>query len=641
MPLDELDETEDPFRAAWGDGRASWKRPAALTLSLKTVTMADLSKAFHDRKHYPSEEHWGALEDVAETLEAMANGTAAHKVYLSAIDCGVGKSSAAHAFAAALVNSPDHRRAGMLICVARNREAVAAARELKALGASVAIWTADDAVAAQLRSIGTAQIITWDRNTGVDGVRIAKAQIERAQVLICTQQRVEQALEKVTSFASLKQFHYQGRPRQIRVWDEAFLPGTGIVLNRNMLGGLLSVASKLNTPFHKAIDAFMDVLKRADDGEWVAVPDWTGVGGDAVNVYSVLQMLTENGTTSAELRATVKGMFRLGGRSARVRFDNKNGPAALEYHLTIPDDMAPLLVLDASGRVRQTYRDMESRGLVLPLRSAIKDYSPLTVHWWPRGGGKASFQRGGVELAEGTAKTIASKPDEDWLVVTHKPSRWIRNVETLIKRKLDELTPMTGTVHFTTWGKHLGTNEWADVPNVVLCGTLFLTDANYVTLTHLCKDQPLAGGFVSDVDWRRTAKGETADGVLQAVLRGRVRKSKGSLCQPMDAYVIADPTSGMAEILPDAFRGATIVDWNPLAKHDTSKAKQALDHVTEQIKEGVTWVSFKSIKVACGVPAKADFWKLVLKAKVWINGLAAQDLEIMKRGREAGIGRSR
>ena len=74
-------------------------------------------------------------------------------------------------------------------------------------------------------------------------------------------------------------------------------------------------------------------------------------------------------------------LMRLNGRVARIRRENRNGPTMLTYRDTLPDDLAPLLVLDASARVRQTYRWMEQRrGSAAGLTPATKNYEPLTIH---------------------------------------------------------------------------------------------------------------------------------------------------------------------------------------------------------------------------------------------------------------------
>ena len=59
---------------------------ASLQGALTAPTLTSLRGYFEQATHRPSHGHWQALGDIAETLEAMANGTADAKIYLSAID---------------------------------------------------------------------------------------------------------------------------------------------------------------------------------------------------------------------------------------------------------------------------------------------------------------------------------------------------------------------------------------------------------------------------------------------------------------------------------------------------------------------------------------------------------------------------
>ena len=63
--------------------------------------MHDLRIFFDRRNHHPSPEHWMALEDIAGTMEAMADGKCSRKVFLSAVDPGIGKSQTVTHFARA------------------------------------------------------------------------------------------------------------------------------------------------------------------------------------------------------------------------------------------------------------------------------------------------------------------------------------------------------------------------------------------------------------------------------------------------------------------------------------------------------------------------------------------------------------
>lgn len=69
--------------------------------------------------------------------------------------------------------------------------------------------------------------------------------------------------------------------------------------------------------------------------------------------------------------------------SLKAFFDGALGNTVLDYRETLPDDILPLVVLDASARVRATYTLWESgrEGLhILP--SATKRYDDLTVNVW-------------------------------------------------------------------------------------------------------------------------------------------------------------------------------------------------------------------------------------------------------------------
>ena len=133
---------------------------------LAATALQTLRAFFDTAGHNPSVDHWQALAAIAETMEAMASGTCAPKVFLSSVDPGVGKSQTVIHYARALIASPDHKTAGMIVCVGRIAEAAALATDLADVRQHVAVLTSDDAT----NSLGGAAP-------------------HEAQVLITTQQR--------------------------------------------------------------------------------------------------------------------------------------------------------------------------------------------------------------------------------------------------------------------------------------------------------------------------------------------------------------------------------------------------------------------------------------------------------------------
>ncbi|HVA62748.1 MAG TPA: hypothetical protein VNF74_03405 [Terriglobales bacterium] len=142
------------------------------------------------------------------------------------------------------------------------------------------------------------------------------------------------------------------------------------------------------------------------------------------------------------------------------------------------------------------------------------------------------------------------------------------------------------------------------MPNLILAGTLFMRPSHYVALTHLAQDRPTASGFADKEDVERTTRGEHANLILQAICRGRVRKSDGPHCLPMDAYIIADPRSGIGETLATVFPGCTVAPWDPLGTSRGGPVGRAEEFLRRSLADGKTRIAFKDIQRAVGVPPK-------------------------------------
>ena len=266
------------------------------------------------------------------------------------------------------MSSEAHRDVGMVICVGRISEAVALAGELASHKEHVGVLTSD----AKANALGCPMP-------------------HEAQVLITTQQRIERAT-KDRAFADVSGFHYRGSPRAVRVWDEAWLPGVAITIDSDDLFGLLKLARREATDFADAIKLFADDLAGIQDGEAVAVPDFAG--DYQGSLYDVISSLSEAGPRWDDQARTATGLVTMSGKVARVRRDGGgHGATMLTYRDTLPDDLLPLLVLDASGRVRQTYAYIEEhRRNLIRLPEAVKHYGPLTVNTWKTSGSKSGFR---------------------------------------------------------------------------------------------------------------------------------------------------------------------------------------------------------------------------------------------------------
>jgi hypothetical protein len=372
--------------------------------TLSTTTMRTMRSYFDQQNHFPSVPHWAALKDIAETLESMAEERADAVVYLSAIDPGVGKTQAVAHFARALVADPARCDVGMIVCVGRIAEAKAFAAGLGVDRKNFAVLTSD---------ITANELGSEDATT--------------AQILITTQQRIERLCQG-RGFGEVAAFHYKGRPRLVRAWDEAWLPGLPLTLSYVDIFEVLKPIQRRCKAMEEGLLAFALDLRERTEGELMDVPDF--VNGFGVSLFDIVESVT----LKEDQRQTLNAIRIMSGRAARVTREDHFGATALTYHDTLPDDLSPLLVLDASARVRHVYKFVEKhRQGVRRLKEAVKRYDPLKVSLWKTSGGKTSFSERGDELVKGIVKTILTKPDERWLIVAHKKSGRSPDIEMKLK----------------------------------------------------------------------------------------------------------------------------------------------------------------------------------------------------------------
>ena len=574
---------------------------AAASPSLTGRTLRSLRTYFDAQGHYPSEEHWVALWAIASTMEAMVDGRCAPKVHLSACDPGVGKSQTVIHLCEALAADPAYAHAGVIVSAFTIAEIMALADQLQAIRGSLCVLTSNPTANA-----------------------MGGAEANDAQILLTTQNRLGR-LTETRPFASVSAFHYRGEPRACRVWDESLLPGRVVNLDANALIRMATRLSSFSVSLRDALYRFGMAVLTLEDGAAVDVPDF---GPDCgVNLEELPTLLP------AEHREAATDLLIVTGRRVRVRQDGQNGSALLTFREELPTDLLPMLVLDASARVRETYTLWEnSRQVIARLPAAVRDYAPLTVRTWRTSGAKSGWEKNGARLTEGVVATILSKPSEFWLVVVHKPNATQGDTEKAIRSKLP--ADVRGRVFFTTWGRHTGVNDWADVSNVVLAGTLFYPAAHITGLHHLCANLPVDGGLAGRPEQDRMSRGESRHLILQAICRGRVRKSDGARCQPMTAYVIASPRSGIEEEAATVFPGCSQEAWEPLKVEAQGKVKEAIDHLTAAFAAGRTEVSYLEVYEALGLD-RGSFSTRIAKAPAWMQTVDALGAEVGRRTRGA------
>lgn len=575
---------------------------------LTSATLEGLHSTFEKANHRPSVKMWKALEAIAITLEQMADGTARDTIYVSSLDPGVGKTQVVVHFLRALTTSTAHSEASAIVCVGRLAQIGEVIREARLSPNDFAVFTSDKDI----------------NSLGHDSP-------QQARILFTTHSMIESRCEG-RPFSSASEFHYRGEARSVRIWDEAILPGRTLTLSRDDVSALLKPFRRSHPKLAAKLDALSIDLLSVSDGSQYSIPDLVSDCG--VDLNDALRCV-EN--APADQVAAVNGLWCLFGKIVTVRRDGAYGNTVLDYKETLPLDTAPLLVLDASARVRPTYSLWEKhRGGMVRLPDAPKDYSPLTIHVWSTAGGKGAFRNNGDFLLDGIAKTIDTKPNEEWLVVFHKGTG--RDIEQQVRKRLN--STRSAPVRFLNWGAHDGTNEFASVPNIILAGTLFYRPSYYEALGRLAAGRPSSTGGFPTATFNEVMRGEHRHLILQALCRGAVRKCEGASCPPVHAYIIASPRSGIAHDLPAIFPGASVARWQPVKIGAKGKAGAAAKFVVEAIKNGETFVSFAAVKGHIKTRDSANFNRTIRRHDRFQEALAERGIIEWPQHRPTGFMRA-
>jgi len=465
-----------------------------------------------------------ALQALLESLEAGLHGILPPSYYLSAIDPGTGKSLAVASFLKAWKARGFLPDSSVLVGVSSLAE-----------------------IDSYLQNAGLSReevgVLTGDEPRNALGA--PKAAHGDTRVLFTTQQMI-QSRTRGRLLADAADFHYRGKPRSLRIWDESLTLGEAVTLRVDDLGLLASPLRQRNPAFVEAVKAFQRFLWDASAGQAIQVP----------NEFDTPVKGAER--LPADALETLGRLKKLTGQEVRL-VDGSNGDIQLSGAFpALPADFAPAVILDASGRVRSTYKIWEERlGTLTRLPAAASDYRNLDLNLWPRGSGKQSMAIPSVraEVVRAMADVI-NDDDEDWLVIHYKDQPAIfRELTALVEHRADE------RLHPLTWGQHHGTNRFAGIRNIMIVGQLTYGEAAYRSKASAA----VGGGAVnlSAGDLVELEGGEFSHHLLQALCRASVRSGQGGVAGACRAYVVANPLIATPERLHVIFPGSRLGEWRP------------------------------------------------------------------------------
>ena len=520
--------------------KADWIEPGPITQEV----IKRLKPKFAEWGHDPSAQLLKALTHISTTLVAQAEGNLAPCIYLSSIDPGGGKTETLIETIKVLLEVyPDYNA---ILCLGTYDE-------IKRIS----------------KKFNKDEFACFTRDKEVNQLGLGEKNKDEAPILLTTQQMVDARL-KEKGFIDADEFYYKGKPRIGRAWDESILLGDQLILDSKKIAAMLVVTQKDFPDWTEQAQNLFVAITQATEDQAVEVPNLY----QFTHEYEIRELFKDCDDDDKVTADDVSMLFRFSERTVNVVRDNTKKTKMICYVETLPDDIWPVIVLDASSSFRKTYQFMNDvDNNIRQLETAKKNYENATFHVCPKGGGKSTINLNPEKYIQGVSRQI-DKSDLKQLVVHHK------NLNISFNEEVDKLvTGDKSRVGYLTYGKHAGTNEFSDRTIVILAGTLFYDPATKHLLVRLTKklkpDQKPTGD-----DLKLTELSESANCIFQAAGRGAIRLSDGEGCPECHIYLYARPE--VSAVLKVIFPGCNVVSWDGVEEELTGNEEKIVAYVREK-----------------------------------------------------------
>lgn len=550
---------------------------------MKTKKIIDLT--FDERSSYPiyPEPTSGVktgcskneiFEELERRFEKSLIISAPRNFHLASVDPGSGKTSFLAQFIKDLKSSGRHRDRGILLCFDTLREIDTFINICGLDKVDYAVYTSDSTLSAY-------------------GLGLHR--YDDAWVLFTTHQMIRH--HAGASFEETEKFHFKGKPRHLRVWDEGLSIADPVSIRLDDVG-------RLYADLRLGHEAFVEDLEKAIPSSAVASI------GDAITIPTALKFPSQTDAEavfgkddpSVELLRTLS---KLRGQELEVGQDNRRGKVLMGYRHELPADFAPVFILDGSGRLKHSYTlHQRHRGNLYRLPSLTHDYASLTINWWNRASGKTNLSDPihRDEIVEAVASKIV-EDEEDWLVIIHKDDEKARgySLEKLISGKIAKRSRRVKIIH---WGNHRATNEYIDIKRVMIVSPLRYSESAYGALYKAQSRLPVATADPDDLSLLK--RSEMQDHILQGVARSSVRKiDSDGKCGDAEVYIIGPAGSLNKAMLEETFPGCSVVPWTPVEKPLSKQAARVVEEIKMKLAGGIERIPKKFVSDALGLDPPA------------------------------------
>lgn len=515
--------------------------------TLASEAFVRFTRDFQERNLRMSEDQEQAIRSFFEVLEKGLLGKLSLSFYLLALDPGMGKTTAILAFLKAWRSVNFEPASSVLVGLSTLQELTEFVEKSGLKADEFGVLTSD---------------------LEMNGLGLPSQRHGDARVLFTSQAMIRSRTRGKT-FGDASEFHFAGKPRALRIWDEDILPRQWRTIRVDDIRSLASPLRPVAADYVDQMRVFADTLIHLTPGSLVTVPE------EAALPPSLLPQALQ---AASDLRNTLEALQEMAGQQVRVESGTYYGMELLGLTEPLPSDLAPLVVVDASGRVRDAYRVWEAeRGDLIRLPSAGNLYLGVNLHHWHRASGRDTLADPAQlnEIASGIAQAFGRDPEGHWLIIA--PKATLEGLKLALDAQDHPLAE--AQINWLNWGRHRSTNDFKDVENVIIVGLHRYRPTDYQALALAASGQPLGSNDYPNPSSLRI--GELKHNLLQAACRGSLRRADKGVAARANVFVVGI-IDGAESFFDQVFPGCNYVAWNEPVTTDSMRVEAAIQWVCEK-----------------------------------------------------------
>lgn len=412
---------------------------------------------------------------------------------------------------------------------------------------------------------------------------IEASEAEAYQFLLVTHNRVK-------GRGSLETFNtFQGRPRDLMIWDESLLVSDSRCISRLDLKAecaaldIYSEKSPALKPvvvyLQSCIEVIEDEIQHQREGHEARPLEVPPVE----NLRSFKEALkTRKGAD------TLRAFLNICQEPLRV-VDTQEEKGIIYYDIVVPSELKNIVILDASYPIRELEQIDRSIQLDLQSNGGIT-YENVKVHHLRHSSSRTEMTRQFKLKQEDRAVSnevidvVKSIPEsEGVLIFTFKERDGVDFKKTLERdlraaKVTSELPEGRARFVFLTWGQETSISKFSYCSNVIFAGVLHRSYLDLAGCVVGQEDNLLHP--ISNEDLKRVRMSEMAHCLYQAMCRGSARILKSGSASPIKVWLIHKDKK-IRKLLNTVMPGLQWVKWNP--RHLVGQGK--IMDVAEQIEE--------------------------------------------------------